>query len=92
MVKYARLNADKGDKSAVSFAKKYRLDLIEIPPEFQDESLDDIAIKKDKRTRRTIIRMRSNRDISKSETGFEGTGEYNFEDNNLDIFNIADYK
>ncbi len=34
MVKYARLNADKGDKSALSFAKKYRLDLIEIPPEF----------------------------------------------------------
>jgi hypothetical protein len=27
-----------------------------------------------------------------SETGFEGTGEYNFEDNNLDVFNIADYK
>jgi hypothetical protein len=65
MVKYARLNADKGDKSALSFAKKYRLDLIEIPPEFQEESLDDIAIKKDKRSRRTIIRMRTNRDISK---------------------------
>lgn len=132
MVKYARLNADKGDKSALSFAKKYRLDLIEIPPEFQEESLDDIAIKKDKRTRRTIIRMRTNRDISKydawrcydrqilkgggkqkcvrkiqlvpallvkafglpapTETGFEGSGEYNFEDNNLDVFNIADYK
>lgn len=28
MVKYARLNLDKNDKSAVSFAKKYRLDLI----------------------------------------------------------------
>lgn len=25
-------------------------------------------------------------------TGFEGTGEYDFEDNNLDVFNIADYK
>lgn len=65
MVKYARLNADKNDKSAIAFAKKYRLDLIEIPPEFQDESLDDIKIKKDKRSRRPIIRMRSNRDISK---------------------------
>lgn len=132
MVKYARLNADKNDKSAISFAKKYRLDLIEIPPEFADESLDDIVIKKDKRTRRTIIRMRSNRDISKydawrcydrqllkgggkqacirkinlipadlvklfglpspTETGFEGSGEYHFEDNNLDVFNICDYK
>ena len=25
-------------------------------------------------------------------TGFEGTGEFDFEDNNLDIFNICDYK
>lgn len=27
-----------------------------------------------------------------TETGFEGTGEYSFEDNNLDVFNISDYK
>jgi hypothetical protein len=25
-------------------------------------------------------------------TGFDGTGEYDFEDNNLDVFNIADYR
>ena len=25
-------------------------------------------------------------------TGFEGTGEYDFEDSNLDCFNLADYK
>ncbi len=132
MVKYARLNADKNDKSAIAFAKKYRLDLIEIPPEFQEESLEDIKIKKDKRARRPLIRNRSNRDISKydawrnydrqllkgggkqgcirkiwlvpadlvkafgmpgpTETGFDGSGEYNFEDNNLDVFNIADYR
>jgi len=67
MVKYARLNADKNDKSAISFAKKYRLDLIEIPVEFLEEPLDDIVIKKDKRTRRPMVRMRSNRDISKYE-------------------------
>jgi hypothetical protein len=65
MVKYARLNKDKNDKSAMAFAKKYRLDLIEIPPEFQDEGLEDINIKKDKRTRRPVIRMRTSRDISK---------------------------
>jgi len=132
MVKYARLNKDKNDKSAMAFAKKYRLDLIEIPPEFQDEGLEDITIKKDKRTRRPVIRMRTSRDISKydawrnydrqivkgggkhpcvrklqlipadlikafgmpspTETGFEGTGEYHFEDNNLDCFNISDYR
>jgi hypothetical protein len=34
MVKYAKLNQDKNDKSAIAFAKKYRLDLIEVPPEF----------------------------------------------------------
>lgn len=27
-----------------------------------------------------------------TETGFDGTGEYHFEDNNLDVYNIADYK
>jgi hypothetical protein len=131
MVKYSRIYAEKGDMTAVSFAKKYRLDLIEIPPEFQDEGIEDIK-KDNKRTRRPIIRMRSNRDISKydawrvfdrqilksggkmscirkvmlipadlvkafgqplpTETGFDGTGEYNFEDNNLDVFNIADYR
>jgi hypothetical protein len=63
MVKYARLNTN--DKSSIAFAKKYRLDLIEIPPEYQDESLDDIKIKKDKRARRPMIRNRSSRDISK---------------------------
>ena len=65
MVKYSRLNKDKGDGSAMAFARKFDLDLIQIPPEFQDEPLDDIVIKKDKRTRREIIRNRSNRDLSK---------------------------
>jgi hypothetical protein len=130
MVKYARLNTT--DKSSIAFAKKYRLDLIEIPEEYQGESLEDIKIKKDKRSRRPLIRNRSSRDISKydawrnydrqllkgsgkqgcirkiwlvpselvkafglpapTETGFDGTGEYNFEDSNLDTFNIADYR
>ena len=65
MVKYAKLNQDKNDKSALSFAKKFRLDLIEVPEEFADIALDDIKIKKDKRCRRPIIRMRTSRDISK---------------------------
>jgi hypothetical protein len=65
MVKYSRLNKDKGDGSAMAFARKFDLDLIQIPPEFQDEPLDDILIKKDKRTRREIIRNRSNRDLTK---------------------------
>ena len=25
-------------------------------------------------------------------TGFEGSGEYDFEDNNLDLYSITDYK
>jgi len=28
MVKYAKLNAEKGDKMAIAFAKKFRVDLI----------------------------------------------------------------
>lgn len=27
-----------------------------------------------------------------SRTGFDGTGEYDFEDNNLDVFNLCDYR
>lgn len=132
MVKYAKLNVDKGNKTALSFAKKFRLDLIDIPEEFKDESIDDINIKADKRTRRPMIRNRTNKDISKydawrcfdreimkaggkqgcirkvqlvpallvktfglptrTRTGYDGTGEYDFEDNNLDVFNICDYR
>lgn len=42
MVKYSLANKDKNDKSAISFANKFRLDLIEIPEEFKDETIDDI--------------------------------------------------
>jgi hypothetical protein len=27
-----------------------------------------------------------------SRTGYDGTGEYDFEDSNLDCFNLADYR
>jgi hypothetical protein len=27
-----------------------------------------------------------------TKTGFDGTGEYDFEDNNFDCFNISDYR
>lgn len=39
MVKYSIQKLNKGDRSAISFAKKYRLDLIEIPEEFKDVSI-----------------------------------------------------
>jgi hypothetical protein len=29
---------------------------------------------------------------TETRTGFDGTGEYDFEDSNLDCFNIADYR
>jgi hypothetical protein len=64
MVKYSQLNAEKGDKSAMSFAKKFRLDLITIPDEYKDEGLDDIVIDKDRRTKRQVIRNRTNRDLT----------------------------
>ena len=132
MVKYAKAFEGKDDRAAVNFATKFRLDLIEIPEEFKDEGIEDITFKRDRRTRRQVIRFRSNRDMTKydawrcfdreifktggkqqcirkiwlvpaqlvkafgmpftSRTGFDGTGEYDFEDNNLDIFNIADYR
>lgn len=42
MVKYSKKHAAMGDKSAMAFAKKFRLDLIEIPPEFKRESTKDL--------------------------------------------------
>jgi hypothetical protein len=64
MVKYTKLNLEKGDRSAVAFAKKFRLDLINIPEEFKELSIDDISIKKDKRTRRRIVRTKTSIDLS----------------------------
>lgn len=42
MVKYAKLRAPEGDKMAVAFANKFRIDLIEIPEEFKDVSIEDL--------------------------------------------------
>jgi hypothetical protein len=52
MVKYTHENLSKGDRNAINFAKKFRLDLIEIPEEFKNVTTDDVVFKKDKRTRR----------------------------------------
>ena len=46
-------------------AKRYRFELIDIPEEFKDVSIDDMKAKKDKRTKRTIIRQRTNKDLSR---------------------------
>lgn len=64
MVKYSKENIDKGDKFALTFAKKYRLDLIDIPDEFKDVSIDDLSFKARKKYERPRIRLRNNRDLS----------------------------
>lgn len=134
MVKYTKLKQAEGsgDIAAANFAKNFRLDLIEVPEEFKDESIDDINIKRSRRGRRPVIRLRSSRDISKydawrssdreffkgspnqpcirkimvspaslvktfglpqiSNMGFDVTGDYFFEDSNLDTYNIHDYR
>ena len=56
MVKYAKLNVGKGDKHAVEFAKKYRLELIEVPEEFKDVSIDDLELRSTRRSKRPILR------------------------------------
>lgn len=111
------------------------MDLIEIPNEFKNLTIEegDIPkIRKDKRTKRPFIKVRTNRDLTNydawrihdrellkqggktpcvtkimlppallvktfgrpaaSKIGFEGSGDYDFEDSNLDVFNIYDYK
>ena len=40
MVKYSQQYPN--DRSAIAFAKKYRLDLIEIPEEYKDVDIDDV--------------------------------------------------
>jgi hypothetical protein len=65
MVKYARANAGKDDRAAINFTKKFKLDLIEIPDEFKDESIEDLQIRRDRRTRRPIVRNKTNRDMTK---------------------------
>jgi hypothetical protein len=59
MVKYTKDNLSKGDKSALAFAKKFRMDLIEIPEEFKDVETSDVTVKQDKRTRRPMIRVKT---------------------------------
>lgn len=108
------------------------MDLIEIPEEFKDLAFDDLVIKKNRRSRRPVVRLRTgsslvnydawrchDRELMKTggkmpcvckvmlppallvkafgmptetRTGFDGTGEFDFEDSNLDMFNLADYR
>lgn len=63
MVKYSKLNYDKGDKTASTFAKRYRLDLIEIPEEYKDVDIDDLSFKRSKSEKRPRIR-KHNRDLT----------------------------
>jgi hypothetical protein len=65
MVKYAKAKEGKNDGYAVNFAKKFRLDLIEIPEEFKDESIEDLEIRRGRKSRRPVIRTRTSRDITK---------------------------
>jgi hypothetical protein len=132
MVRYIKEKAPLNDPRALALAKRVRLDLIEVPEEFKDIPIDDMNIKMDKRSRRTIIRNRSSKDLrhydawrvhdrniykgggraaciaklmlppaalvrafglpTLTRTGFDGTGEYDFEDHNLDVYNLYDFR
>jgi hypothetical protein len=65
MVKYVTEKVGTGDKRALALAKRYRFELIDIPEEFKNISIDDMKVKKDKRNKRQIIRHRTNKDLSK---------------------------
>lgn len=65
MVKYVRENPTSNDKAVKNFARTYRLDLIDIPEEFKDESTDDLNIVRDRRARRPILKQKISRDLSK---------------------------
>jgi hypothetical protein len=64
MVKYVNEFTPKGDKRAIALSKRYRFDLIDIPEEFRNIDIEGMKVAKDKRSRRPLIRNRTNRDIS----------------------------
>jgi hypothetical protein len=113
--------------------RKFRLDLIEIPEEFQNLEVGDYSPKKSNRARsRKRVYTRSDKSLigydvwrsfdrnliaatgkekavcklmispallkrafghpDKTQIGFAGTGNYDFEDANLDLYRIHDYK
>lgn len=132
MVKYVRENPDSKDTAVTNFKRTYHMDLIEIPEEFKNESLDDLKINRDRRTRRPIMKQLASRDLSKydawrcsdrmlhigkpnercirklkispaalvkafgkplkGQLGFAVSGEYHFEDSNLDVYRLYEYK
>lgn len=114
------------------FLKKYRLDLIEIPEEFQDLDTSDVKVQSKKQYQRKRILTRSDKSLvgydawrsfdrqliaptpvtraacklmiapallrkafgrpDKTQYGFPVSGQYDFEDSNLDLYRICDYK
>ena len=52
MVKYSLERAENGDRASKAFAKKYRIDLIEIPEEFKDLTTEDVVFPKSRRAKR----------------------------------------
>lgn len=66
LVKYVLKNKDKGNKNLVvrDFMRKFRLDLIEIPEEFQDLDFEDFSPIKSNRARsRKRVYTRSNKSM-----------------------------
>jgi hypothetical protein len=131
MIRYIQVKAPQGDHRAIMLSKRIKLDLIEVPDEFKDISIEDLETKK-RRSKKILIRNRTNTDISNydawrvhdrflmktggkqpctrvlelspallvkafgmpafTKMGFAGSGDYDFEDLNFDVFNLADYK
>lgn len=135
LVKYVIKNKDSGPGNLVvrDFMRKYRLDLIDIPEEFQELEVDDFNLKKSNRARsRKRVYTRSDKSLTgydvwrcfdrnlicatgkekavcklmippallrrafgfpdKTQIAFAGTGNFEFEDSNLDLYRIHDYK
>jgi hypothetical protein len=44
---------------------KVQLDLVDIPEEFKEVETDDLVIRRDRRSRRQVIRHKTSRDLSK---------------------------
>ena len=138
LVKYvmAKTAEGKSDRVVQEFNRKYKLELIEIPEEFKDLSIDDYqpkSMRSELLKPKTIrVYTRTNKSLvdydvwrtfdrnlvvptgkhpavcklmippallkrafgspGKTQIGFAGTGTYDFEDTNLDLYRLIDYK
>jgi hypothetical protein len=63
MIRYVQVKAPQGDHRAIALSKKLRMDLIELPEEYKDISIDDYQTQ-GKRKRPRIMKTRTSTNLA----------------------------